>query len=468
MSFRITQSMVYAQSLRDIHRNILGSVVLQEQVASGRRINRPSDDAAGALRILPLHAEVLDLTHMIDNVGLAREALNTGAAALQDGSSLLQRLRELTVQGANGTLSQTDRARVADEVDQLLKQMVGLGNSKRGGRHLFSGSKGDSETFTLIDDAGGTRVRYNGDLASVSIEVAPGMKTPITIPGNSIFQSRERGATTIEGTTGARPSGATDSGIGFDNLLVTFAGLASAPSTVTAGNGTTTALGNIPYTFTAVPPTLSVGGGPAVAIPATNANFTTSDGRVLNLSVSGVPATLTGTLVSRANLSIDGGTSTVTTDFTSSTVQVHNSFDGTVLNLDVTAMSRTGQDLVKYTGTFDVFTTLISVRDVLRNEIGASNQTVSTRLTALLGEVEGAHDDVLAGVQGFGHRSASMDLLINRMQGMKDSARESLSAVEDTDIADSIVAFNQQQLTYQAALQVGGRILSTSLLTFLR
>ena len=123
---------------------------------------------------------------------------------------------------------------------------------------------------------------------------------------------------------------------------------------------------------------------------------------------------------------------------------------------------------MKYAGTFDVFTSLIEIRDVLKNPRAESNQKVGSRLTALLGEVDTAHGDLIAGLQSLGHKSESLQLIQNRVSGLKITTRESLSNIEDTDIADSIVAYNQQQLSYQAALQVSARMLQTSLLNFLR
>ncbi|MCC6672544.1 MAG: flagellar hook-associated protein FlgL [Planctomycetes bacterium] len=468
MSLRITQSMLYSRSLDDLRRSLAGSTRLQEMVATGRRINRPSDDPAAALRILPLNAEIRDLERMADNVALARESLDLAAANLQDTSSLMLRARELTVQAANGTMSERDRQGLAAEFDQLLDQLVSLGNSRRGDRYLFAGTRSDRAPFALVTDAAGTRVVYSGDGNPVSLELAPGLDSDVLVPGDRLFLRRERGATTFEGDTGAAPSGASDSGVGFDLLRVTFAGLAGAPPGMSAGSGPTTALGALTWSFAGG--ALSIGGGPAVPVtfPVTNQTFTTADGRTVSLSLSAAPVPATGTLTAEAELSIDGGTSTARVDFAASEVQVRNSLEGTVLNVNVAALQRTGTELVKYEGTFDAFTSLIAVRDTLRNTRGESQQTVSARLTSLLGELDAAHEGVLGGLREFGSRSENTILIGSRVQAMRDSAREALSLTQDADLAESIVAFNQQQMVYQAALGVSSRVIQTSLLDFLR
>ena len=295
------------------------------------------------------------------------------------------------------------------------------------------------------------------------------------MPGDAIFQHRDRGTTTFAPAVGSVATGAAavgfgDTGIGFQDLTVSFAGLHSdAPSTVTAGTGATTALGPLAYTFTTGPDTLSVGGGPAINLPVTNGTFTTADGRTISLTVTGVPTTTTGTFTAKAGLSIDGGASiTEVSDFSSSSVMVGNSYDDTVLNVDVQNLVRTGEVQVKFAGTFDAFTTLITLRDLLHNDDGLPDPVVRDRIAQMLTEIDSAHDAVLDGVRELGFRSSSMDVLSNRVEGLRVSRTESLSLIEDTDIAEAILQLQQQDLSYQAALQVSARVIQTSLQAFLR
>ncbi|HEX5052298.1 MAG TPA: flagellar hook-associated protein FlgL [Planctomycetota bacterium] len=471
---RITQNMLYSQALRDVQGGLGRYSRLQQEVASGKRINRPSDDPAGALRILPLRSDLENLDQLSNNVALARENLDTGAASLEDASALMQRVRELTTQASNGTLTSIDRRAIGAEVEQLLGQLVGIGNSRRGDRYLFGGTETGDAPFEIVTDGGGTRVVYRGNRESLEIEVAPGVTTKLDVPGDQIFMHRQRGATTFTAATGsvatgAQPLGFGDTGVGFGELEVTFVGLHSdAPSTVTAGTGPNNAVGPLTYAFTSSPDTLSVGGGPAVGLPATNGAFTTADGRTITLTVTGVPATTSGTFTARAGLSVDGGaTITEVSDFTNPT-QVTNSFDGTVLNVDVQNLTRTGAEHVKFGGTFDAFTTLVTLRDLLQNRDGLPDDTVRDRIAQMLTEVDTAHDAVLDGVRELGFRSSSMDVLDSRVQGLRVSRAESLSLVQDADLAESILDLQRQDIFYQAALQISARVMQTSLQGFLR
>ncbi|MCR9244293.1 MAG: flagellar hook-associated protein FlgL [bacterium] len=474
MTLRITQGMLYSRALADVQRGLRRYSQLQQEVATGRKINRPSDDPAAALRILPLRSDLRNLDQLANNAALARETLDTGSASMEDASALMQRARELTTQAANGTLSAEDRASIASEIDQMLSQLVSIGNSRRGDRYLFGGTESSIAPFELVDGPGGSRVVYRGNHDMLEVEVAPGVTTALNLPGDGIFMQRDRGATTFsvlpgQTATGAASAGGGDTGVGFGELRVTFAGLhTNAPATVTAGAGVTDAVGELSYSFTSSPDTLSVDGGPALTLPITNGNFRTGDGRAISLTVTGVPATTSGTFTARAGLSTDGGESVTEVDTFPGTVMIRNAHDGTVLNVDVASLTRTGTDQVKYEGTFDAFTTLVTLRDVMLNEEALPEETVRGRVAQMLTEVDGAHDSVLDGLRELGFRSSSMDALQNRVEGLRISRQQSLSLVQDTDIAEAILELQRQDLSYQAALQVSSRVIQTSLTGILR
>jgi len=469
---RITQAMLYSRALQDIRRSSLGMLRLQEQVSSGRLVNRPSDDPAKALRIMPLNNELRNLAHLKDNVGLARETINLAAATLEEASSSMARLQELMVQAANSTVSARDRETLSIEVNHLLEQMVGISNLKRGDSFVFGGMRSDLPPFRLVSDAGGTRVIYDGDQNHYQVEVTPGIQMALRTPGDAIFQQRNRGATLIEGTTGAAASGATDTGFGFGKLEVTFKELAAAtlPTGISASASTpsSTAVGNLSYTFAAGQ--LSINGGPPVPIPATDQVFLTGETppRSIYLTVGASVTPATGTFTAKANISTDGGASQTEVDYTSSNVAVKNSYDGTFLNVQVTNMNRIGTDDVTFEGTFDVFTTLIAVRDALQNNDGLPDDEVANRVRTLLDDVKTTHDQVLAALQERGYKSQTLDMLEDRVDTLTLTGQESLSNVQDVDLSAAIMELTQRQFNFQAALQVGARVVQTSLLDFLR
>jgi flagellar hook-associated protein 3 FlgL len=475
MSVRITQGLMFSRALADVQRGLSRSSILQQQIATGRRVLRPSDDPAATLQMAPLRSDIADLRRLGDNVSLARETLDTGASALEDASTLFQRVRELTTQASNGTMSQGDRESISAEVDQLLGQLVGIANSKRGDRYLFGGTADDQPPFESVTVDGRTSVRYRGNRETLSIDVAPGVQTEINVAGDRVFLARERGAMTLTpmpGTTATGVLGTTggSTAVGRQRLDVTWGGLTNdRPATVTAGSGATTALGELSYAFDPLAGTLSVGGGPAIGIPVTDGAFTTADGRTISLTVTGAPATLTGTFTSAARLSTDGGASFATvTDFSLGAVAVRSENDGSTAYFDPRGIARTGVEEVEHAGTFDAFTTLTTLRDLLRNEQGLADGEVQARVSRMMDAVSGAHEAVLDGLREIGFRSSSMDALKNRVEGLEASRQESLSRLEDTDITSAILEMQQQDISYQAALQISAKVIQNSLMGFLR
>jgi flagellar hook-associated protein 3 FlgL len=464
---RITQNILYSRTLADIRRSLGSRVTLQQQIASGLRVNRPSDDPAATLRILPLTADLRDLGQLRDNSRLARETIDTGAANLEDASQIMQRVRELTVQAANGTINESDRRSLGQEVDQLLQQMVGLANAQRAGRFLFGGTESGRPPFVIENDGGSTRVVYQGNSDELQIEVAPGVQTALNLPGDRIFQNRDRQQITIAGVTGAQAGIGINTGVGEDVLSVTFAGLDVGTATgIAQGTGATTALGPLAYSFTG-PDQLTLD-GETFTVTGGDQTLEFADGRTLALNLTLPIAPATGTITAQANLSIDGGQNVVTTDFTSSTVQLVDAEDGTKLNLDLSNLRRTGEDRVLYEGTFDVFQTLIELRDLMTSPPdGLAQSEIGERLSSYLSRIDNAHDDLLDSLRSLGFRSANMQLLGNRVESLKATSEESLSLARDTELTSALVDFQRQELNYQAAIQVGARVVQVSLLNFL-
>ena len=300
--------------------------------------------------------------------------------------------------------------------------------------------------------------------------------------------SRDRTATTFspaDGSleTGIASYGAGDTGVGFAQLDITFERLINLPDGewMSPGQGETTALGQLTYQFEPIGangpgnparPRMRISGGPWQNLSAEprETTFETADGRSVSLLVSD-PGTgvASGTFTSVAGMSLDGGDTVEFVDiFGNGPRAVRNSVDGSVIYLDPSNVSRTGEVDVKFGGTFDVFTTLADLRDALVNADGLSDEAVRARAGNLLGDIDTAHDAVLDGLRELGFRSASIDVLQNRVEGLQLSRTESLSRIEDTDMAQAILELQRQDLSYQTALQVSARVLQTTLQGFLR
>ena len=94
-----------------------------EQLSSGRRINSAGDDAAGLSIATRMESQVRGLQQAIRNAGDGQSMVNTAEGAMGEMTSMLQRMRELSIQAANGSNTDTDRAALNSEVDQLKLEM---------------------------------------------------------------------------------------------------------------------------------------------------------------------------------------------------------------------------------------------------------------------------------------------------------------------------------------------------------
>jgi flagellin len=144
----------------NVHRNLVAtdfelSKVL-EKMASGLRINRASDDAAGLAVSEKLRTQVQGLQVATDNAQHGISLVQTAEGALNEVHSILQRLRKLAVQAANDHLTDTDRTQIQKEVDQLLAQIDYIGNTTQfNTKKLLSGAfASNALTFQVGANAG--------------------------------------------------------------------------------------------------------------------------------------------------------------------------------------------------------------------------------------------------------------------------------------------------------------------------
>jgi flagellin len=114
-----------------------------QKLSSGLRINSAADDAAGLSISEKLKAQVNGLDQAQRNAQDGISLIQTGEGALNETHSILQRMRELTVQGANDTLQTADRTAIKDEMDQLSSEVDRIANTTQFiGLTLLNGSAG--------------------------------------------------------------------------------------------------------------------------------------------------------------------------------------------------------------------------------------------------------------------------------------------------------------------------------------
>ena len=157
----------------------------QMQLSLGKKVLTPSDDPVAATRIIDLNQGVKQTEQYQNNINAARQRLSLEDGVLQDAFDVLHRIKELGVQGLNGTNSQNDRIAIAVEMEELNQHLLGLANTRNAnGEYLFSGFKTDTPPFSK-NSAGG--YDYAGDTHRREIQIAGDRRITDGDFGESVF-----------------------------------------------------------------------------------------------------------------------------------------------------------------------------------------------------------------------------------------------------------------------------------------
>jgi len=143
---RVTNRMMITNMMRNLNHNLGRMDKRQMQVATGKRIHRPSDDPVAISRILKIRADLSEISQFQRNVDDALSWMETTEQAVAHVGDSLQRLRELTVQASNGVLTDSETQKIKSEVVQIRDHIITLGNTTYAGRYVFSGKKNGSGT----------------------------------------------------------------------------------------------------------------------------------------------------------------------------------------------------------------------------------------------------------------------------------------------------------------------------------
>lgn len=148
---RITFSMMHSSVMGNLNKNQLKKSGLQEQMSSGMRINRPSDDPVGLTNALKYRSTISTKVQQKSNMNDGQSYMNILETAHSSLNTVFQRARELAVQGANDTNTSQERLFIHDEVRQELNEVLSITNSRHKGDYIFSGKWTDQKPYEFKD-----------------------------------------------------------------------------------------------------------------------------------------------------------------------------------------------------------------------------------------------------------------------------------------------------------------------------
>ena len=186
---RITESNLAADFLNNVNNTRDRISVLQDQLSSGKRVNKPSDDPGAADMILRFNQSISRNEQFASNIGSAQSMLSTTTDALDGVQQLLTQLQTTMTQVSNGAEAASIPT-FADAVDGYLTQALDLANTQFNGKYVFGGTQTQTPPYVLTANPApppSQTVTYNGNAASINYAVSEGQTQPVNVTGQAAF-----------------------------------------------------------------------------------------------------------------------------------------------------------------------------------------------------------------------------------------------------------------------------------------
>lgn len=197
---RVTQSMLSSNMLRNLSSSYSKMGVLQDQINTGKKISRPSQDPVIAMKGIGYRSDLNRVEQFERNLGEVNNWLDSSDDGLDKVGQALHRVRELIIDANNDTKTPEDRDMIAKEIEQIKLQIRDLGNTKVGDKFIFSGTKTLSPLFDEskivtppavaippYDTNGFLDVNTPGVNENVNIEINADVELTVNTNGIGIF-----------------------------------------------------------------------------------------------------------------------------------------------------------------------------------------------------------------------------------------------------------------------------------------
>ncbi|NBC73162.1 flagellar hook-associated protein FlgL [Paenibacillus sacheonensis] len=189
---RVTQNMTSSRLIQNLNANMRKMAIQQDQISTGRKINKPSDDPVGLTYGLRYRSDLTANDQYQDNVASSLSWLDFYDSQLDQATQVLQRVNDLAVQAGTGTNTPESLEAINKEITELKKQMSDIGNSSFNGKYVFSGQMFDQPPFPDGTDP----KTVTADNGGVTYEIGQGITMDVNLTANQVFGAADAAGTT--------------------------------------------------------------------------------------------------------------------------------------------------------------------------------------------------------------------------------------------------------------------------------
>ena len=157
-----------------------------QELSTGKKVNQPSDDPAAVAGLIVNNAQTSRVNAYLSNISTLQGSLQEADSTLNSVVTSLTQVISLGTEGANGTLNQSDRDSVAQEVNGIQQQIMEYANQSFEGNYLFAGTAVNTAPF-VADASSSSGVKYVGNSGVNSVQIGDGQTVPANLPGNQLF-----------------------------------------------------------------------------------------------------------------------------------------------------------------------------------------------------------------------------------------------------------------------------------------
>jgi flagellar hook-associated protein 3 FlgL len=179
--------MLMKNMLNNLSRNNQKLAHVSQQLATGKRINKPSDDPGDVVRSLRVRTEVNEIKQYRKNIDTARSILEYSDELLDKIGHAIHRAMELSVQALNDTYDESQRKMIAKEVNGILEDMLINSNSTFANRYIFAGTYTEPPFEAVREDGLITEIIFHGNQDPKPFEMGIGQTMDTGMKGLDIF-----------------------------------------------------------------------------------------------------------------------------------------------------------------------------------------------------------------------------------------------------------------------------------------